>query len=146
MAKSEERVDKWLWAMRVFKTRTIATDACRKGRVSIGGAVVKPSRMVRPGEVVEVKKPPVTYSFRVLQVTGNRLGARLVPEYLENITPREQYELLEMTKISGFVDRRKGLGRPTKREGRELSRFKDDSYADSFFLDWEDDEDEGEEG
>lgn len=138
---SEERVDKWLWAMRVFKTRTIATDACKKGRVMIGGVAVKPSRSIKEGDVIDVKKPPITYTFRVLKVTGNRLGAKLVPEYLENITSPAQYELLEMTKISGFVDRRKGLGRPTKRDSRELSRFKEDSYsADDFFLDWDDDE------
>ncbi|MDE6753529.1 MAG: RNA-binding S4 domain-containing protein [Muribaculaceae bacterium] len=142
MPKAEERIDKWLWCMRVFKTRTIATDACKKGRVSIGGVIMKPSRLIRPGDVIDVKKPPITYTFRVLQIAPNRLGARLVPEYLENITPPSQYELLEMTKISGFVDRRKGLGRPTKREGRDLSKFKEDSYADSFFLDWDDDDDE----
>lgn len=139
----EERVDKWLWAMRVFKTRTVATEACRKGRVMIGGVAVKPSRQIKEGDVIDVKKPPVTYTFRVLKVAGNRLGAKLVPEYLENITAPSQYELLEMTRISGFVDRRKGLGRPTKRDSRELSRFKEDSYtADNFFLDWEDDDDE----
>ncbi len=126
--------------MRVFKTRTIATDACKKGRVSIGGVVMKPSRMVRPGDVIDVKKPPITYSFRVKQIAPNRLGAKLVPEYLENVTSPSQYELLEMTKISGFVDRRKGLGRPTKRDSRDLSRFKEDTYADSFYLDWEDDD------
>lgn len=138
---TEERIDKWLWAMRVFKTRTIATEACKKGRVTMGGVAVKPSRTVKPGDIIDVKKPPITYTFRVLQVTGNRLGAKLVPEYLENITPQSQYNLLEMTRISGFVDRRKGLGRPTKRDSRELSRFKEDTYtADEFFLDWEDDE------
>lgn len=142
MAKAEDRIDKWLWCMRVFKTRTIATDACKKGRVSMGGVPVKPSRLVKPGDVIDVRKPPVTYTFKVLQVPGNRLGAKLVPEYLENLTAPSQYELLEMTKISGFVDRQKGLGRPTKREGRELSRFKEESYADSFFLDWEDDDDD----
>ncbi|MDE7116285.1 MAG: RNA-binding S4 domain-containing protein [Muribaculaceae bacterium] len=136
---AEERVDKWLWAMRVFKTRTIATEACKKGRVSIGGVAVKPSRCIKEGDVIDVRKPPITYSFRVLKITGNRLGAKLVPEYLENVTAPEQYELLEMTRISGFVDRRKGLGRPTKRDSRELSRFKEESYtADDFYLDWED--------
>lgn len=141
---TEERVDKWLWAMRVFKTRTIATDACKKGRVSIGGSPVKPSRAIKAGDIIDVKKPPITYTFRVVQLTANRLGARLVPEYLENLTPPSQYELQEMTKMSGFVDRRKGLGRPTKREGRKLSEFRDDagSYADTYFLDWEDDEDD----
>lgn len=119
------RVDKWLWAVRVFKTRTIATDACKKGRVTIGDNVapVKPSRMLEVGDIVHVRKSPVTYSFRVKALTQNRLGAKLVPDYMENITPKEQYDLLEVVKISGFVDRRKGLGRPTKREGRELSRF-----------------------
>ncbi|MDE6792568.1 MAG: RNA-binding S4 domain-containing protein [Muribaculaceae bacterium] len=141
MPKTEERIDKWLWCMRVFKTRTIATDACKKGRVSINGVVMKPSRMIKPGDVIDVRKPPITYSFRVKQIAPNRLGAKLVPEYLENVTSPSQYELLEMTKISGFVDRRKGLGRPTKRESRDLNRFKEDSYADSFFLDWEDDDD-----
>lgn len=137
----EERIDKWLWAMRVFKTRTISTEACKKGRVMMNGVAVKPSRSIKEGDVIDVKKPPITYTFRVLKVTGNRLGAKLVPEYLENITAPEQYELLEMTKISGFVDRRKGLGRPTKRDSRELSRFKEDTYsADEFFLDWEDDD------
>lgn len=139
--KSEVRIDKWLWAMRVFKTRTIATDACKKGRVMMAGNPVKPSRAIKAGDIIDVRKPPVTYTFRVKALTENRLGAKLVPEYLENITPQSQYDLLEMTKISGFVDRRKGLGRPTKRDSRELSRFKEDSYADNFFLDWEDDDD-----
>lgn len=138
----DERIDKWLWAMRVFKTRTIATDACKKGRVMMGGIAVKPSRTVKVGDVINVRKPPVTYTFRVKQLAPNRLGAKLVPEYLENITAPEQYELLEMTKISGFVDRRKGLGRPTKRDSREMSRFREDSYADTYYLDFEDDDDE----
>lgn len=141
---AEERIDKWLWSMRVFKTRTIATDACRKGRVTMGGAAVKPSRTVKPGDVIDVRKPPITYTFRVKQLSTGRLGARLVPEYLENLTSQDQYDLLEMTKISGFVDRRKGLGRPTKRDSRELSRFKEDSYADTFYLDWDDDGDDEE--
>lgn len=137
----DERIDKWLWAMRVFKTRTVATDACKKGRVTMGGVAVKPSRTIKVGNVIDVRKPPITYTFRVKALAPNRLGAKLVPEYLENITPQSQYDLLEMTRISGFVDRRKGLGRPTKREGRELSRFREDSYADTYFLDFEDDDD-----
>lgn len=138
----EVRVDKWLWAMRVFKTRTIATDACKKGRVMMGGVPVKPSRMVKEGDIIDVRKPPITFTFRVKATTHNRLGAKLVPDYLENLTPKSQYDLLEMTRISGFVDRRKGLGRPTKRDSREMSRFKEDSYADTYFLDWEDDDDD----
>lgn len=128
--------------MRVFKTRTIATDACKKGRVMMGGMPVKPARAIKVGDIIDVRKPPITYTFRVKQLSPGRLGARLVPEYLENITAPSQYELLEMTKISGFVDRRKGLGRPTKRDSREMARFKEESYADSFFLDWEDDDDD----
>lgn len=138
----EVRVDKWLWAMRVFKTRTIATDACKKGRVTMGGTVVKPSRPIKEGDIIDVKKPPITYTFRVKAVTQNRLGAKLVPDYLENLTPQSQYDLLEMTKIASFVDRRKGLGRPTKKDGREMKQFREESYADTFFLDWEDDDDE----
>lgn len=125
---TEIRVDKWLWAMRVFKTRTIATEACKKGRVMIDGVAVKPSRVIKVGDVVQVRKPPVTYSFRVKALTQNRLGARLVPDYLENITPRSELDLLEVVKVSGFIDRRKGLGRPTKREGRELSKFTEEAY------------------
>ena len=92
--KSEVRIDKWLWAMRVFKTRTIATDACKKGRVTMGGVSVKPSRTIKVGDIIDVKKPPITYTFRVLALTENRLGAKLVPDYLENITPQSQYDLL----------------------------------------------------
>lgn len=108
----------------------------------MGGAPVKPSRSIKEGDIIEVRKPPITYTFRVKATTQNRLGAKLVPDYLENLTPQSQYDLLEMTRISGFVDRRKGLGRPTKRESREMSRFKEDTYADTYFLDWEEDDDE----
>ena len=146
MAKSEVRIDKWLWAMRVFKTRTIATDACKKGRVTIGdaasGIVAKPSRMIKEGDIVNVKKPPITYSFRVKALTENRLGAKLVPEYLENITPQSEYDLLDVIKISGFIDRRKGLGRPTKREGRELARFAQEAMDCGWDFDWDDDDED----
>ena len=140
MAKGEVRVDKWLWATRVFKTRSIATDACKKGRVTIKGVTVKLSHTVKIGDVIVVRKPPISYSFEVLGVIENRVGAKLVPEYLKNVTPKEQYELLEMTRISGFVDRQKGLGRPTKKEGRELAKFTDLTFMD--FDDIDDDFDE----
>lgn len=139
------RVDKWLWAVRVFKTRSIATDAVKKGRVEVNGVLVKPSRMLKPGDVVKVRKSPVTYSFRVLQPVQNRLGAKLVPEYMENITPKSELDLLEMVKISGFIDRRKGLGRPTKKEGRELEQFTSDLWSDDFDLDDLDEEEYEEE-
>ena len=148
MAKSEVRIYKWLWAMRIFKTRTIATDACKKGRVTIGdinaGVIAKPSRMIKVDDIINVRKSPVTYSFRVKALTENRLGAKLVLEYMDNITPQSQYDLLEVVKISGFIDRRKGLGRPTKREGRELAKFTQEAmdYGWDFdFDDLDDDED-----
>ena len=146
MPKNEDRIDKWLWCMRVFKTRTIATEACKKGRVTMNGVTIKPSRTIKIGDVIEVRKPPITYTFKVLAISNGRLGAKLVPEYLENLTPKSQYDLLEMSRISGFVDRSKGLGRPTKKEGRELSKFREENYMDNFFLDWEDDDDEDLEG
>ncbi len=120
---NEVRIDKWLWAVRIFKTRTVATEACKKGRVTVGGVAVKPSRPLKIGETVSVRKPPVTYSFRVLALTQNRLGAKLVPDYMENVTPESELHLLDVVKVSGFINRRKGLGRPTKREGRQLQQF-----------------------
>lgn len=145
--KEEVRIDKWLWATRIFKTRTIASDACKKGRVTIKGQNVKPSHGIRVGQVVEVRKPPVTYSFEVLELIENRVGAKLVPNYLKNVTSRDQLELLEMVKISGFVNRQKGLGRPTKKEGRELAQFTEtayfgfDDFDDDFFDEDEDERD-----
>jgi ribosome-associated heat shock protein Hsp15 len=119
----EIRIDKWMWATRLFKTRTLATEACNKGRVMIGGVAVKASRLIRAGDVIAVRKPPVTYSFHVIAITANRLNAKLVPQYLENVTPKEEYELLELNRLSGFIDRAKGLGRPTKKERRDLEQF-----------------------
>ena len=138
---NEVRIDKWLWAMRIFKTRTVATEACKKGRVLMGGVAVKPSRTIKEGDIINVSKPPVTYSFRVKALAQNRLGARLVPEYMENITPKSELDLLDVVRISGFIDRRKGLGRPTKREGRDLAEFTE-SMSDGWDLDFLDDDDE----
>lgn len=138
MAASEERIDKWLWAVRIFKTRTIATEACKKGRVMVNDTAVKPSRVIKVDDIIKVRKPPVTYSFRVKALTANRLGAKLVPDYMENITPKSELDLLDVVKINGFIDRRKGLGRPTKREGRELSRFKEDTFDDGWDFDFDD--------
>lgn len=144
---SEARIDKWLWAVRIFKTRTIAAEACKKGRISINGTQVKPSRMIKPGEVIQVKKPPITYSFKVLQTIEKRVGAKLVQEMLENVTTPDQYELLEMNKISGFVDRARGTGRPTKKERRSLDKFNAPEYLDDldFEFDFDDDEEDSEE-
>ncbi|MDE5560641.1 MAG: RNA-binding S4 domain-containing protein [Bacteroidaceae bacterium] len=137
--KNEARVDKWLWAARIFKTRTIAAAACKKGQVSMGGAQLKPSRTIREGDIIDVRKPPVTYSFRVLQAIEKRIGAKLIPEVLENVTAPEQYELLEMARISGFVGRAKGTGRPTKKDRRSLDSFTGE--VPEFFGDFDFDED-----
>ena len=117
------RIDKWLWAARIFKTRSIAADACKNGRVTIKGINVKPSHTIKAGEVVSVKKPPITYSFEVLQTIEKRVGAKLVLEVYKNVTDAKQYELLEMSRISGFVDRARGTGRPTKKDRRQLDAF-----------------------
>ena len=132
MANTEARIDKWLWAARIFKTRSIAADAIKNGRVTIQGVNVKPSRMVKVGEVVSVRKPPVTYSFKILKTIEQRVGAKLIPEIYENVTPADQYELLEMNRISGFIDRQRGTGRPTKKERRALDEFLFDVDGDSF--------------
>ena len=135
------RIDKWLWAARIFKTRAIAADACNNGRVMLGGVTVKPSRTVKVGDVVSVKKPPVTYSFKILKTIEQRVGAKLLPEIYENVTDPKQYELLEMSRISGFVDRARGTGRPTKKERRALDAFAEpamfgfDDFDDEFDFD-----------
>lgn len=136
----EARIDKWLWSVRIFKTRTIAAEACRKGRISINGISVKPSKIVHEGDTVQVKKAPVTYSFKVLQAIENRVGAKLVPEMMENITPKEQYELLEMNRIGGFVQRAAGLGRPTKKDRRDMQDFISGTTTETDFEEFDFDE------
>ncbi|MDR0505760.1 MAG: RNA-binding S4 domain-containing protein [Dysgonamonadaceae bacterium] len=128
----EIRIDKWMWATRIFKTRTVATDACKKNRVTVNDVPAKPSRMIKAGDIIQVRKPPITYSFKVIGLPSNRVNAKLVFQFLENITPPEEYELLELQKLSGFVDRAKGMGRPTKKDRRELDSFS--------APDWEDDD------
>lgn len=124
---NEARLDKWLWAARIYKTRTLAADACKNGRVTINGAQAKPSRVVKVGDEVGVKKSPITYTFRVKQAIEKRVGAKLLPDVLENITSTQQYELLEMSRISGFVGRARGTGRPTKKERRALDEFAEET-------------------
>lgn len=132
---SEVRIDKWSWAVRLYKTRSIAAEACKKGHVSMNGVNLKPARTIKVGDVVQVRKSPITLSLKVLQAIENRVSAKLVPEMLQDVTPPEQYELLEMSKMSGFVDRAKGTGRPTKKERRSLDSFFDAEDDDLF---WED--------
>ena len=142
---NEARVDKWLWAARIFKTRSMAAAACKKGQVSMNGAQLKPSRTVKVGDIVSVRKPPVTYSFKIKQAIEKRVGAKLIPEILENVTAPEQYELLEMNRISGFVNRAKGTGRPTKKERRDLEEFTTPEYLDDLLFDFDMDDDNDEE-
>lgn len=134
----EARLDKWLWAVRIFKTRTIAAEACKKGRVTINNSQVKPARMIKECDVIQVRKPPITYSFKVLQAIEKRVGAKLVSEVVENVTPPEQYELLELSKVSGFVDRARGMGRPTKKDRREIDDFGTPEFLDDFDFDFDD--------
>ena len=138
----EVRIDKWLWAVRVFKTRSLATDACKMNRVSINGQLTKPSRLVKEGDVISVRKPPIEYSFKVLRVLNHRVGAKLVPDYMENVTPKEQYDILELQRLSRFVDRAKGLGRPTKKDRRDMESFIEDMPAGMELFDWDEDWDD----
>ena len=119
------RIDKWLWAARIFKTRSIAAEACKNGRITIKGFNVKPSHTIKAGDVVSVRKPPITYSFEVLKPIEQRVGAKLINEIYNDVTAPEQYELLEMNRISGFVDRARGTGRPTKKDRRQIDAFTD---------------------
>lgn len=136
--KKEVRLDKWLWAVRLFKTRSIAAEACKKGRVMIKEIPAKPSRMIKTGDMVQVRKPPVTYSFEVLDVTENRMGAKLVPLFMKNVTPASELQILELSKATGFIDRARGTGRPTKKDRRELDQFSEDYMFDELDLDdWE---------
>ena len=133
---AQARIDKWLWAVRIYKTRSIAAEACKKGHIMVRNKTVKPSFIIHEGDIVQVKKSPITYSFKVLKCAENRVGAKLVPELMENVTPVEQYEILEMSRISGFIDRARGTGRPTKKERRSMDDFID-SAADFDFEDFD---------
>ena len=119
------RIDKYLWAIRVFKTRTDATDACRGGKVKIGTVNAKPSRDVQVGEVIAVRKGAVTFTYKVLQLVDHRLGAKLVPDYAENLTPESEIEKLRAPVESFFLTRDRGAGRPTKKDRREIEQIWD---------------------
>lgn len=143
MANDTARIDKWLWAARIFKTRSIAANACKNGRVTINGSNVKPAHMVKAGETINVKKPPITFSFKILQCIEQRVGAKLIPQIYENVTDPKQYELMEMSRISGFVNRARGTGRPTKKERRSLDAFIEPAMFGFEEFDFDDDFDEG---
>ena len=125
---SEVRVDKYLWAMRIYKTRSIAADACKNGRITMGGVQVKASRMFHIGDTFNVRKGPITYTYKVLQLTENRLGAKLVPEYMQDCTAPEQLEMLELARLAGQSGRDRGTGRPTKKDRREIESFFEEMY------------------
>lgn len=127
---SEVRVDKYLWAMRIYKTRSIAADACKNGRISMNGVQIKPSRTFKVGDVFNVRKGPITYTYRVLQLTENRLGAKLVPEYMRDCTAPEQLELLELARMAGQSGRDRGTGRPTKKDRRDIEVFFEELMTD----------------
>ena len=125
------RIDKWLWAVRVYKTRTDATEACRNGRVGVNGSPAKPSKEVKAGDIVTVRKNPVTYTIRVLELVQNRQPARNVPLYAENITPEEELNKLKMNAYTNFGQRDRGAGRPTKRDRREVDELMEELFFDS---------------
>lgn len=136
----ETRIDKYLFAMRIYKTRSIAADACKNGRVKLNGLEVKPSRMFHVGDVFTVRKGAITYTYRILQLCEHRLGAKLVPDYLRDETPPEQRELLELARMAGNGGRDRGTGRPTKKDRREIESFISSDY--NYLLDSIDDDDD----
>jgi ribosome-associated heat shock protein Hsp15 len=133
--KNEVRIDKWLWAVRIFKTRTLAAEACKKGKIMILGNTVKASRNIKIGDIIQIKRSPVVYSFKVLALSENRMGAKLVPEFMENVTPQEQLDILELSKFNAFGRRDRGTGRPTKKDRRDMEEYTEPGY--------EEDEDDG---
>jgi ribosome-associated heat shock protein Hsp15 len=117
------RIDKYLWAVRLYKTRSIAADECRKGRIIIKDVQVKPSRSVSKDEIIIVKKLPVTYTFRILEPTENRVSAKIAGQFIEDLTPDSEKSKLEISNAGGKVFRVRGTGRPTKKERRLIDRF-----------------------
>ena len=118
------RIDKFLWAVRIYKTRSIASDECRKGRIVINNIQVKPSRTVLKNEIISVKKPPVIYSYRVIEPIENRVSAKLVEQYIEDLTNEEEKAKLDIRQSVGIIYRDKGTGRPTKKERRLIDKIK----------------------
>ena len=126
------RLDKWLWATRIFKTRTIAASACRNGRVYVNGNYAKASHIVNEGDKVSVRKPPVLYTFLVEKAITQRVGASKLPGIIKNITTKDQLEILEMRRIGNNGIRDRGTGRPTKKKRREIDGFLMNAGMDDF--------------
>tara|TARA_B100000780_G_scaffold166400_1_gene116454 strand:- start:125 stop:529 length:405 start_codon:yes stop_codon:yes gene_type:complete len=120
------RIDKYLWCIRVFKTRSLATHAVKNNKVLVNKEAVKPAREVKPGDIIQVRKQNIWYKYKVLATLKNRVGAKLVADYREDITPAEELHKLEMLRIRIMQDRPKGMGRPTKKDRRDMDDFRDD--------------------
>ena len=131
------RIDKFLWSIRFYKTRTIATEEIKKNRVAIGDSVVKSSKEVKEGDVIKIRKNQIDYKIKVIQIPKSRLGAKLVPLHIKDVTDKEQYELLKMRKMSQDYYRTRGEGRPTKKDRREMDDYVGNDIA-SDFTDWDD--------
>ncbi len=123
MENNSVRIDKYLWAVRLFKTRSQAAEACKKGKVLINELPVKPSREIKQNELFELKKSPVVYKYRVKQLLKNRVGAKLVADYLEDLTPADELYKLDVEKNMPYFKREKGTGRPTKKDRRDIDRL-----------------------
>ena len=123
---TEVRIDKYLWSIRAYKTRSEATDACKGGKVRVNGNDIKPSRDVRVGDVIAVRKGAVTYTYKVLALIDKRQGAALVPNYAENLTPQEELDKLRAPVETFFLKRDRGTGRPTKKDRRQMDDLWDD--------------------
>ena len=119
------RLDKYLWAIRVFKTRSDATDACNGNKVKIGGVNAKPSKPVKPGDVLEIRKGSALFSYRILKLTESRMGAQLVPDFAEDLTPESERAKLHAPRETIVLQRDRGAGRPTKRDRRQLEEMMD---------------------
>jgi len=118
------RIDKWLWAVRLFKTRTQASDACKGGKVKIGGKNVKPSREVKEGDIIEIHLGILKKKIKIIKVAKNRVSPKFVPDLAEDLTPAEEYEKQEMLRQLRHEKRDRGAGRPTKKARREIERLK----------------------
>ena len=132
---AEVRIDKWLWAVRLYKTRSLAAEACKKGKVSCIGQTLKPSHVVKVGEVYHLRRAPITFSYKVLALAHNRMAAKLVPDFMLDVTAPDQLQLLELNRLAHAAGRARGTGRPTKKERRDLEMFIDPT-------DWIDDMDD----
>ena len=121
----EVRIDKYLWAIRAFKTRTDAAEACKGGRVKVAGVNAKPSKDVKEGDVITIRKGAVTFTYQVVRPTESRVGAKLVPEFALNLTPEEELNKLRAPVETFFVTRDRGAGRPTKKDRREIEELWD---------------------